>query len=93
VEELRKRAKGAMLTQAIAQEEVLDKVDDDLRSLGALTPDQLMKLTEAGVRTLDDFADLAVDELMEMTGMKDEELAKSLIMKAREHWFTEDGEQ
>lgn len=92
VEELRKRAKGAMLTQAIAHEEVLDKVDDGLRSLD-LTSDQLVKLTGADIRTLDDFADLAVDELMEITGMKDEELAKALIMKAREHWFTEEGEQ
>jgi transcription termination/antitermination protein NusA len=39
------------------------------------------------VHKRDDLADLAVDELTEMTGM-DEEDAKALIMKAREHWFT-----
>lgn len=89
VEELRSRAKDALLTQAIAHEEVLDKTDDDLRSLEGITSEQLVKLMDADVRTLDDFADLAVDELMEITGMEDEELAKSLIMKAREHWFNE----
>jgi transcription termination/antitermination protein NusA len=39
------------------------------------------------VHTRDDLADLAVDELTEMTGI-DEAQAKTLIMKAREHWFT-----
>jgi N utilization substance protein A len=38
------------------------------------------------VRTRDDLADLAVDELSEMTGM-DAERAKKLIMAARAHWF------
>ena len=89
VEELRSRAKDALLTQEIAHEEVLDKADQDLRSLEGITAEQLTKLTDADVRTLDDFADLAVDELMEITGMDDEEHAKSLIMKAREHWFDE----
>ena len=40
----------------------------------------------AGIHTRDDLADLAVDELTEMSGV-DEEQAKVLIMKAREHWF------
>ena len=39
------------------------------------------------MHTRDDLADLAVDELTEMTGVDDDE-AKALIMKAREHWFT-----
>jgi N utilization substance protein A len=38
------------------------------------------------VNSRDDLADLAVDELVEMTGVDDVE-AKALIMKAREHWF------
>jgi len=42
--------------------------------------------TENQVHTRDDLADLAVDELVEMTTL-DEDAAKSLIMKAREHWF------
>jgi N utilization substance protein A len=41
------------------------------------------------VNTLDDLADLAIDELTDMTG-QDEAEAKALIIKAREHWFTAD---
>jgi L-lactate dehydrogenase (cytochrome) len=47
----------------------------------------LRRVAEAGVQTRDELADLAVDELTEMTGQSEDE-AKSLIMKAREHWFT-----
>ena len=46
------------------------------------------KLVEGGIKTRDDLADLAVDELSEKTGM-DAEKAKKLIMAARAHWFTE----
>jgi transcription termination/antitermination protein NusA len=46
---------------------------------------------EKGIKTRDDLADLAVDELSEMTGM-DAELAKKLIMAARAHWFTDSKE-
>ncbi|MGI4780270.1 MAG: helix-hairpin-helix domain-containing protein, partial [Janthinobacterium lividum] len=45
------------------------------------------KLAEGNIQTRDDLAELAVDELVEMTGV-DEEQAKALIMKAREHWFS-----
>ena len=90
IEELRSRAKDALLTMEIAREETLDKTAKDLRSLEGLTAEQLTKLADADIRTLDDFADLAVDELIEITGMTDEEQAKQLIMKAREHWFDED---
>ena len=44
------------------------------------------QLAAGGIHSRDDLADLAVDELTEMTGI-DEEAAKALIMKAREHWF------
>jgi N utilization substance protein A len=47
------------------------------------------RLVEKGVRTRDDLADLAVDELAEMTGME-EERAKKLIMAARAHWFADE---
>jgi N utilization substance protein A len=43
------------------------------------------------VKTRDDLADLAVDDLVEMTDV-DAERAKTLIMKAREHWFAQEGE-
>ncbi|WP_353234178.1 transcription termination factor NusA [Diaphorobacter ruginosibacter] len=87
VNELRVRAKDALLTMEIAREESVDGVSQDLRSLDGLTPEQIEKLVAAGVNTRDDLADLAIDELTELTGQSAEE-AKALIMKAREHWFT-----
>ena len=47
------------------------------------------KLADGGVHTLDDLADLAVDELTDITGQSADE-AKALIMTARAHWFTDD---
>ena len=87
VNELRTRAKDALLTMEIAREEGVGDVSQDLRDFEGLTPDLIGKLADGGVHTRDDLADLAVDELVEMTGI-DEEKAKALIMKAREHWFT-----
>ena len=86
VNELRVRAKDALLTMEIAREESVDGVSQDLRSLEGLTPELIDKLAEAGVNTRDDLADLAIDELTEMTGLSADE-AKALIIKAREHWF------
>ena len=87
VTELRTRAKDALLTMEIAREENVEAVSQDLRDLDGLTPDLIAKLADGGVNSRDDLADLAVDELVEMTGI-DGEAAKALIMKAREHWFT-----
>ena len=87
VNELRTRAKDALLTMEIAKEEKVDDVSQDLRDLEGLSPELIAKLSDGGVHTRDDLADLAVDELTEMTGV-DETKAKTLIMKAREHWFT-----
>ncbi len=87
VTELRTRAKDALLTMEIAREENVEAVSQDLRDLDGLTPDLIAKLADGGVNSRDDLADLAVDELVEMTAI-DEEAAKALIMKAREHWFT-----
>jgi N utilization substance protein A len=87
VNELRTRAKDALLTMEIAKEERVDEVSQDLRDLEGLTPALIAKLSGGGIHTRDDLADLAVDELTEMTGVDDAQ-AKALIMKAREHWFT-----
>ena len=65
---------------------------DDLIAAEGLRADQILKIGEAGVKTLDDLADLAGDELIEMLGenqMSSKE-ANEVIMKAREHWFTEE---
>jgi N utilization substance protein A len=91
VHELRTRAKDALLTLEIAREEKVEEVSQDLRDLEVdgkgLTPDLIAKLAVGNIHTRDDLADLAVDELTELTGL-DDERAKALIMKAREHWFT-----
>ena len=91
VGELRARAKDALLTQEIARAESVDAVAQDLRDLQGLTPELLARLAEAGVKTLDDLADLAVDELQEITGQPEGD-ASALIMKAREHWFADQPE-
>jgi N utilization substance protein A len=87
VHELRTRAKDALLTMEIAREEKVEEVSQDLRDLEGLTPELIGKLSDGGIHTRDDLADLAVDELTDMTGV-DEAQARALIMKAREHWFT-----
>jgi N utilization substance protein A len=89
VNELRTRAKDALLTMEIALEENAGGVSQNLRDVAGLTPELIEKLTEAGVATRDDLADLAVDELTDITGQSADE-AKALIMTARAHWFTDD---
>ncbi|WP_107996534.1 transcription termination factor NusA [Neisseria cinerea] len=89
VDMLRNRARDAILTIAIAAEEKLGEVSDDMRSLEGVDSDMLLKLAEAGITTRDDLAELSVDELIEITGVN-EETAKAVILTAREHWFTED---
>jgi N utilization substance protein A len=87
VNELRTRAKDALLTMEIAHEENVDEVSQDLRTLDGLTPELIGKLADQGIHSRDDLADLAVDELTDITGQTEED-ARALIMKAREHWFT-----
>jgi N utilization substance protein A len=89
VHELRTRAKDALLTMEIAREESSAKVSQDLRDLEGLGAEHIGMLAEHGITTLDDLADLATDELTEITGQSIDE-ATALIMKAREHWFTDD---
>ena len=87
VNELRTRAKDALLTMEIAREEKVEEVSQDLRDLEGMSPELIAKLADNEIHTRDDLADLAVDELVEMAGV-DEAQARALIMKAREHWFT-----
>lgn len=86
VNELRNRARNVLLTEAIVTEEQLESVAEDLLGLEGMDKPLAAKLAQGGVHTRDELADLAVDELMEMSGL-DEERAKNLITKARAHWF------
>jgi len=88
VNELRSRARDALLVQAIASEERAENVDADLLHLEGMDSELAAKLAQAGVKTRDDLADLAVDDLLEITPI-DAERAKALIMTARAHWFAE----
>ncbi len=67
-------------------------VSDEVASIEVLTPAMLVALGEKGVKTLDDLADLASDELTEIVGTDgmDEDTANQVIMAARAHWFDEE---
>jgi N utilization substance protein A len=88
VQELRSRARNALLTEAIAREESLEKASADLLTLDGMDKDVASQLAAGGVTTRDALADLAVDELVEMTGLASER-AQQLIMNARAHWFAQ----
>jgi N utilization substance protein A len=75
-----------LLTEAIVDEEQLDKVSDEMLNLEGMEPALAAKLAKQGITDRDALADLAVDELMEMVGM-DEAKATALITVARAHWF------
>ncbi len=67
-------------------------VTDDVAAFEIFSAQALVALGEKGVKTLDDLADLASDELIEIVGSSlDEETANEIIMQARAHWFAEDG--
>ncbi len=86
IEELRKRARAALLTEAIAKEEKVEEAAEDLLTMEGMDEATAHLLASKGVPTMDDLAELAVDELVEITNM-DAERAKTLIMTARAPWF------
>jgi N utilization substance protein A len=86
VNELRSRARNALLTEAIVREEGVEHVSEDLLSLEGMDSETAGLLAAKGITTRDGLADLAVDELVELTSMANER-AQELIMKARAHWF------
>ena len=88
VETLRNRARDAILTLAIMSEEKLDEVEEELKTLNGIDQDMLRDLAQAGITTRDSLAELSTDELIEITGVSEEE-AKTVILAAREHWFAE----
>jgi len=87
-EELRARAKDALLTRALASEEQLSHVEpaEDLLTMEGMDPTLAYKLTAKNIITMEDLAEQAVDDLMDIDGMN-EEKAAALIMTARAPWF------
>jgi N utilization substance protein A len=86
VNELRSRARNALLTQAIVSEEKIEHDLEDLLQLEGMDADTARNLANHGIGTREDLAELATDDLVEMTGI-DTERAKQLIMTARAPWF------
>ena len=86
VNELRARARNALLTDAIASEEKVENADEQLLNMEGMDNPTARLLVSKGVTTMEALADLAVDDLTELTGMETER-AKELIMTARRPWF------
>ncbi|MDM3871293.1 transcription termination factor NusA [Porticoccus sp. W117] len=89
-EELRARAKNALLTLALASEEQIAGVEpaEDLRTMDGMTDELARKLAANGIVTMEDLAEQAIDELLEIEGI-DPVQASDLIMTARAPWFAE----
>ena len=92
--ELIRRAEQALLVRdtELSERRVALGVTDEVAALETLTLAMLVAVGEKGVKTLDDLADLASDELIEIVGAEamDEDTANAVIMAARAHWFADD---
>jgi N utilization substance protein A len=88
IDELRSRAKAAILTEAIANEEKVPEAQEDLLTMEGMDQNTASLLASKGIISMEDLAELAVDELLDIVKI-DEERAKELIMTARAPWFTE----
>jgi transcription termination/antitermination protein NusA len=86
INELRSRARAALLTEAIAKEEKVEDPTEQLKKMEGMDEETFTLLASKDITTMNDLAELAVDELVELTSM-DEQRAKELIMTARAPWF------
>ena len=91
VDELRNRARDFLLTKAISQEEHVTEPKADLLEMKGMDNALAYQLAEMGVCTMEDLAEQAIDELMQIEGMT-EERAGELIMTARAPWFENETE-
>ena len=68
-------------------------IDETIKTVTGLDQDLILILAEKGIKTLDDVADLAADELIELLGENSLSIdeANKVIMAAREHWFVNEG--
>lgn len=91
VEALRSRAKDALLIKAIASEEKIETSEPstELLAMEGMDDELAHELAAAGIVSMDDLAEQAIDDIIDFTGMTEERAGK-LIMKARESWFAED---
>jgi N utilization substance protein A len=89
-EELRARAKDALLTQAIASEEKLEGSEpaEDLLTMDGMDKHLAFVLASRGIITMEDLAEQSIEDLLDVEDMT-EEKAGTLIMTARAPWFAE----
>jgi N utilization substance protein A len=92
-EELRARAKDALLTMALVSEEQLTSTEpaEDLLAMEGMDQTLAYQLAAKNIVTMEDLAEQAIDDIMDIDDM-DEERAAALIMTARAPWFEEQGE-
>jgi len=91
VEELRGRARDVLLTRAIVKEESIGGAQpaQDLLEMDGMDGDLAYKLAAHGIVTMEDLAEQAIDDLLDIEGM-DEKRAGELIMTARAPWFADE---
>ncbi len=93
-EELIRRAETFLVRrdETLNEKRVQLGVTDAVAEVGGFSVQALVTLGEKGIKTLDDLADLAGDELVEILGVEaiDEEAANEIIMAARAHWFEDE---
>ncbi len=97
VSEIQNRAQDVMLTKAIVREESIEShvPSDELLKLDGMDERTAFLMAGKGIVTVEDLADQAVDEVMDISGIKlDKATISAMIMKAREPWFeAEAGEE
>ena len=93
VDALRQRAKDVLLTKALVSEEKFELAEpaEDLLNMEGMDRDLAVELASRGIPTMEDLAEQAVDDLMDISGMS-EERAAELIMTARAPWFADENE-
>ena len=90
VDELRGRARDALLTMAISDDSAeMVEPAEDLLAMEGMSRDLAYELAAKGVVTMEDLAEQAVDDIADIEGL-DEEKAGAFIMQARAPWFAEE---
>lgn len=90
INELRTRAKDALLNMALASEEKLEEAEpaEDLLTMDGMDRHLAFVLASKGIVTMEDLAEQSIDDLIDIEDM-DEARAGTLIMTARAPWFAE----
>ncbi|MDO4434402.1 MAG: transcription termination factor NusA [Alysiella sp.] len=91
VDNLRTKARDAVLQQALAAQEKINHIAQDMKTLDGMDEDMLKDLAEADILTRDNLAELSIDELIEITGVE-KYTAEQVILAARAHWFADEAE-